>query len=132
MVSLLGIDYGTKNIGLSLTSTPIAEPFTILPNNSKLLAKLQSICQKHQISRIILGISEGVMAQKSQAFGEQLKKSLKIPIEFHDETLSSHQAKQFLQHAKKILRNKPQDAYQATVMLQDYLDTQVDRPLNKV
>jgi len=66
------------------------------------------------------------MAQKSREFGQRLQQTLGLPVKFHDETLSSHEAKQKLRHAKKSLRDQPQDAYQATVMLQDYLDTHTD------
>ncbi len=123
MQHFLGIDYGDKNIGVSMATTPLAEPLTVLKNHPPVTQELRLLCQQHRIDTIIVGISEGQMAAKSREFGEHLQPATGLPVKFHDETLTSHEANQKLQHAKKSLRQKPQDAYQATLMLQDYLDT---------
>lgn len=125
-MNFLGIDFGLKHIGISLATTILAEPLTILDNDKSSAQKINLLCQQHQIGIVIIGVSEGKMAQKSREFGQRLQQTLGLPVKFHDETLSSHEAKQKLRHAKKSLRDQPQDAYQATVMLQDYLDTHTD------
>lgn len=125
MSNILGIDYGTKIIGVSLATTIIAEPLIILDNDSDAISQLVEICQSYHVDTIVIGMSEGDMGQRTKEFAQVLAQKIAIPIEFHDETLSSYTAQQMLLHAKKSLRDEPQDAFQATVMLQDYLDTHI-------
>ena len=66
MANLLGIDYGTECLGIAIATTPLAEPLLILDNNVDLFNKLQQICQEQAITKIIIGLSEGEMAQKTQ------------------------------------------------------------------
>ena len=122
MPHFLGIDYGTKIIGVSIATTPLAEPLTILENQPEAILKIGQLCDQEHIDALVVGVSEGEMAQKSREFGKQLARTLNLPVHYQDETLTSHQANQNLSHAKKSRRAKPQDAYQATVMLQEYLD----------
>lgn len=123
MTSFLGIDYGTKKIGLSLATTNLAEPLTTIPNNDSFLSSLNTICQSHHISSIIIGLPQGSLVSKIKAFAKNIHSHLKIPVILHDETLSSHEANNKLMHTKRQKRSLPQDAYQATIILQDYLDT---------
>ena len=118
----MGIDYGKKNLGISIAATPLAEPLTILDNNASSIHAIRLLCRQHRIDKIIIGVSEGTMAKNSRAFGSQLQ-TIGLPVEFHDETLTSYEANLKLRHTKKSVRSEPQDAYQATLILQDYLDT---------
>lgn len=120
---LLGIDYGRSYIGLALAETSLAEPLVIFDNNQDFLPHLTSICQQHRVEAIIIGLSEGALAAETKTFAHQVKAATNLPVIFHDETLTSHEARAKLLHAKRSLRDNPQDAYQASVMLQDYLDT---------
>jgi len=121
----LGIDYGRKNIGLSLANSFIAEPLLVLSNNSQFLSKLQTLIKKHSVDQLVIGLSENKMAQETKKFAATLTSNLNLPLRFHDETLTSRQAQSKLAHKKKSHRQKPQDAYQATLMLQDYLDSKM-------
>ncbi len=123
MAVILGIDYGQKNIGVAIATTPLAEPLTVLDNDSQLFDHLNNIIQAEAAESIIIGISEGEMARLTQEFGQKLAQVTQIPIKYYDETLSSYEAKQKLSHASWSKRTQPQDAYQATIMLQNYLDS---------
>lgn len=127
MRHVLGIDYGEERVGISIATTSLAEPHVVLENKLGIMGKIHEICTQKKIEAVIIGISEGEMAQKSQDFGKKLAVAIAIPVEYHDETLTSYEANEKLRHTKKSRRNKPQDAYQAALMLQDYLDTQVKK-----
>ena len=123
MANFLGIDYGRKYLGLALATTPLAEPVAFWENNETVLPRLKKISQKHQVDTIVIGISEGAMAEETKTFAQKVKQVCQQPVIFHDETLTSHEASLKLRHAKRSKRGRPQDAFQAALMLQDYLDT---------
>ena len=117
----LGIDYGEKRIGVAVSKGSLADPVAVIANDATAAAKIRKLAQDYGAEMIVVGISEGVMAQKSREFAAQLAE-MGLRVEFHDETLTSKQAQASLQHKSRQFRAKPQDAYQAAVMLQDWLD----------
>jgi putative Holliday junction resolvase len=121
-MNYLGIDYGTKRLGLALATTPLAEPLATISNNSRAIIKIRRLCQRHCINQIIIGVPEGQLNTPTRQFAQKLKQSFNLPIIFHHETLTSQQAKIKTLHKKRSQRTKPQDAYQASLILQDYLD----------
>ena len=122
MMNILGLDYGEKRVGVALAQTPIAEPVGIINNDARLIEEIKKLVQQYQIGLLVVGVSENVMAQKSREWGQRLKDA-GFKVEFQDETLSSHEASENLRHKTRSFRSKPQDAYQAAVMLQDWLDS---------
>jgi len=84
----------------------------------KAVAKIKKLAKEYGAEKIVIGMSEGIMAQKSRKFGDKLG----LKVEYHDETLTSKQAQANLKHKSRQFRSQPQDAYQAAVMLQDWLD----------
>lgn len=122
MKHYLGIDYGRKNIGIALATTPLADPLKVINNDQNTIPAIIKVISDNNIDTIVLGISENQMAIDTKQFAKNLKQKLSIPLVFQDETLSSHLAQKKLLHTKKSSRSKPQDAYQAALMLQGYLD----------
>ena len=116
----LGIDYGKARIGVAVAQTPLAEPVGVINNDPEAVAKINQLAQDYGAELIVVGISEGNMAEKSREFGRQLG----LKVIYHDETLTSQQAAANLAHKSRQFRSQPQDAYQAAVMLQDWLDSQ--------
>jgi putative Holliday junction resolvase len=121
---LLGIDYGEKNLGLAIASGPLAEPLESLKRDKKIFEKINQISGRLGIDLIVVGISEGEMAEKTKLFSFELSRKLNLPIEFQDETLSTRLAIQMLREgrAKKKKRRGPPHAYAAAIILQEYLD----------
>lgn len=126
MANYLAIDFGFRYLGLAVNIGNLAEPLTTIDRkiSQQLILKLSRLCQQHQIDSLIIGISEGRMAQKSRQFGKWLQAELKLPIIFFDETLSTWEAERLLIEAKKSLKKKKQMIHQvaATVILQSFLD----------
>lgn len=124
MKKILAIDYGTKRLGLAVNQFGLAEPLMILKNNQNLIKNLLKVLKEEKIELILLGLSENKMAQKTKTFAQKLKQEASIPLEFVDETLSSHQVHQKLSnsHMKLKKRQGPIDHYAAAEFLQEWLD----------
>lgn len=126
---LLSIDFGTRNIGLGIARGPLAEPYKLVTGNwSKkeswhyAIDQINQICQKEEIDKIIVGISENIMAQMTKDFVEELKKEINLPVEFIDETLSSHEMHLKLKSSKNKKKQGPIDHFVAAELLQEWID----------
>lgn len=120
MANILGIDYGTVRIGLAVARGPLAEPLAIIANNQQTISKLQVICQQENIELLVVGISEGKMAEQTKEFVSELTKVVNVPVEFTDETLSSYEM-----HINRRNINKNDryiDHLVAAQLLQNWLD----------
>ncbi len=115
-MTVLGIDYGAKRIGVAVAETNLAEPIGIVANDTATVEKIKQLAQQYQAELVVVGVAE-----KSQEFGAKLKQA-GLKVKWHDETLSSQETEVKLKHKSRSFRSKPQDAYQAAVMLQDWLD----------
>lgn len=120
----LGIDFGEKNIGLAIASGPLAEPLQNLKNTAEIFKQIRQICKRIGVDKIVIGISEGKMAQKTENFAKKLQTNLQIPVVFQDETLTTKLTTQKLKAAgaKRKKRRGPEHAFAASLILQDYLD----------
>lgn len=118
---ILGIDYGRRKIGIAYSEGGLAEPVRVLVANSfnDAFNKVKELAAEFQVEKIVVGISEGEMGEESKKFAE------KIGAETFDETLTSQDAQRLSMEAgishKK--RRGMEDAYAASLMLQNYLDS---------
>lgn len=121
---ILGIDFGIKNIGLAIASGPLAEPLTQIQNSKEIITKMSQVCERLDVEKIVIGISEGTMASKTKKFATNLEKRIKIPVILQDETLTSKAAVRKLveANAKKKKRIGPKHSFAAAIILQDHLD----------
>lgn len=124
----LGIDYGLKKIGLAVAEGKLAEPLTVLRVNTDEEA-INKIKLLGKFDKVIVGISEGRTAQTTKLFVEKLQNQLSIPIEVFDETLSTHEAQELSRQTgmNRKKRKNMEDAFAATIMLQNYLDLSADK-----
>ncbi len=139
-MSILGIDYGAKKIGLAKSdqNNYLALPLEILPNSGKekVLQRLKSICQEEQIEKIVIGVPISLQPDKRQTFWRQkdlqnkqmrevlafiewLKSNVDIPVDIEDERLSTKMANGL---RKDLVKKGPDDAVAAMLILQSYLD----------
>jgi len=124
---ILGIDYGIRNLGFAVSDGDLAEPLKtkkILSFNEALTIVAKTARQL-KASKIVIGISEGAMAEKTRLFADTIKKKLKIPVVLWDETLSSYQSRQYLAREKITLakRKQKEHIFSACIILQNYLDS---------
>jgi putative Holliday junction resolvase len=134
MLKFLGIDYGTKRIGLAANIASLVEPLFVIDNKTdtshpivdeKSLTQIAKICEEKKIDKIVLGLSEALMAQKIKFFSSLLEEKIKLPIVLVDETLSSHEVGRRMKEAgfKLKKRQGPIDHYSAALILEDFLET---------
>ncbi len=131
-MNILSIDYGTKRIGVAVATSPIAEPLGIITNSKnprisdvitdQALKQIEKLLSEFSVEKILVGISEGLMADKTRLFIAKLKERTELPIEEVDETLTSVEAGNRLKEKKRISHKEMKDHLAAAVMLQDYLD----------
>ena len=133
MSRYLGIDYGEKRIGLSLSDPLkiIASDYDVLENDNikNVLNKLEKIIKEKEVEKIILGFpynmngTVGFQAEIVLNFKKELEK-FEIPIILVDERESSKKAESIMKELK--VNNKKirytSDKKAASIILQDYLD----------
>ena len=123
---MLGIDYGTKKIGLALTDENgrFASPYLVIPTNQETLKTVVDICQKEEIAKIVVGKSlnyEGTpnaVQAEAENFAKALVEATGLPIEFELEVLTTKQAE------RDIGRDELTDARAAALILKSYIDRQ--------
>lgn len=131
---LLGLDLGSKTIGLALSdlSRTIATPFETI-NRKKFTQdaeRLLAIIDHHQIGGLVLGLpvlmdgSEGPRCQSSRSFAANLLKIRDVPITFWDERLSTAAVTRTLLDADASRRRRAElvDKMAASYILQGALD----------
>ena len=129
----LGIDFGTKRVGLALSdrTNMIASPYKTLNYDSEndLVTQLETIVSENDIEILVLGLpinmkgEDTMQTTKVRDFKEILS-TLGIPIVFEDERLSSVSAiNSLMLQNVKTGHNKPEiDKTAAAIILQQYLD----------
>ncbi len=129
-MKIIGIDYGRKKIGVALSINGFVEPIKVLhlSNYQDGLQKIRSVVESESPEKIVVGVSEGEMGLEIEDFADDLAEMLSpTQIELFDETLSTKDAN-FIARESGVGRKKlkeMEDAYAATIMLQNYLDSSV-------
>lgn len=122
----LGIDYGRRKIGLAIADGRLAEPLKVIRySDIKILGeKIKQFIEKEKIEKVVIGISEGEMVKETRDFKKRLEKEVNISIDEFDETLTSQDAQTLSIQAgvNRKKRREMEDAYAATIILQNYLD----------
>lgn len=113
---ILGIDYGRRKIGLAIGVSGFSEPWKVVN-----FPEFKKILETEKFDRLVVGVSEGKMAEESKKFAEDLGAVT------YDETLSTKDAIRLSIEAGigRNRRKKMEDAYAASIMLQNYLDSQL-------
>jgi len=131
---LLGLDVGTKTIGLALSDVTrsIATPYetirrTKFTSDAKILV---DIVGKMEVGGLIIGLpinldgSEGPRAQSTRAFARNLAKHISLPMAFWDERLSTAAVERHLIEAGASRKRRAEvvDRMAAAYILQGALD----------
>lgn len=79
----MGIDYGTKNVGIALSdeSGSMAFPNTVIQNNVLLLKNIISIIQKERVEEIVIGYSLDKNGKPNSVHGEVEEIMLDLTLE---------------------------------------------------
>lgn len=130
----LGLDLGTKTLGVAISKTGIiANPYKLLKYNNEeydnLAKEVAGIVEKENVTEIALGLpknmnnTSGFATKRSEDFKIILEKYVNIPINFVDERLSTVEATNILL-ANDMSRKKRKniiDVTAAMIILDTYL-----------
>ena len=133
---VLAIDMGSKRVGLAVSDELRLTIRTLpaLPRTpwKRLLGSLAELCRKFDVRSIVLGLplrldgSEGDAAQEVRRVARNLQLSLKLPLFFQDERLTSKEAESSLR-ARGLqgfeISNRV-DSEAASIILSDFLEMQ--------
>jgi putative Holliday junction resolvase len=128
----LGIDYGTKRIGLALSDEGgrFASPYLVLPAaDQSIIAKIKSICEKEGVEKIIIGESRDFkgrpnpVMKKIVKFRERLAAVTTLPLDYEPEFLTSSEARRLPEGGEgEMIKDGLLDARAAALILKSYID----------
>ena len=126
----LGIDYGTKRIGIAISDEngEFAFPKMIV-GPQEVVEKVAELVAQEQIGGIVIGKSvasnglENEMAIAAEAFRAKLSLHINVPVYFQQEGYSSMEAHRYQTDAGS------RDDSAAAIILQRFLDTNVKRDI---
>lgn len=108
-MNYLAIDYGTKRIGLAMSTMDIISTLPAIKNDSNFLQKLSKIIEENKIEKIFVGVSEGDFAEQTKSFVAKLSSVLQLPIETVEEAVSTIEATEIYLKNKKKKKNYKAD-----------------------
>jgi putative Holliday junction resolvase len=123
-MKLLGIDYGTKKVGIAISdeSGHFAFPYTKLKNDKNLIKGIADICQQEKVGLIVVGQpidyhgKDNPIMEDIKAFALKLAEAVNLSVKFENEILTSKEAEQVLG------RDEDTDARAASLILKSYID----------
>ena len=123
-MNLLGIDFGTRRVGLAWVDTDIGAvlPFGLISgsNLAELREKLLKIIDQEKPDKIIFGLpltlenQESTNAERVRKFAKEIQETAGVAIDFFDERFSSQMADRFVGESSR-------DEMSAVMILQDYI-----------
>lgn len=137
MSRILGLDYGSKTVGVAVTDALgwTAQGVEIIRRKSesktrKTLARIDELIEKYEVTEIILGYpvmlsgDEGVRVEMCKLFKADLERRTGLPVTFWDERLTTVEAYEIMTELgipKKDWKEYV-DMIAAQRILQGYLD----------
>ena len=130
--SLLGLDYGSRRIGVAAADLDRCIAFAIGTHeegkDGSVFDFLGRLIRDREISKIVVGLpltasgQEGESAAKARRFARRLNEEFGLPVVLWDERYTSQEADRWL--ADRPRRDKKErDAMAAEIILQSYLDS---------
>lgn len=122
----MGIDYGSKNVGIALTDEgcQMAFPHSVLPNDSNLQTAIENLIAQQEVSEIVIGHSlnrEGEpnpIHTRVEGLMTDLTLSIGLPIHLQPEQYTTQEA------VRLQGKNAQVDASAAAIILNSYLTQQ--------
>ena len=102
MPRILALDHGSARCGCAISdpsgtlATPL--PAVVRPDSKKGLAALARTVEEHGVDRVVVGLpltlrgEEGEQATAARTFAQRLERRLTVPVELHDERLTTRLA----------------------------------------
>lgn len=102
MARILALDHGSARCGCAISdptgtlATPL--PAVERPDTKRGLARLARLVEEQAAERVVIGLpltlrgDEGAQASRARAFAEALERRISIPVDLHDERLTTRLA----------------------------------------
>jgi len=133
----LGVDLGTKRIGLALSEPEggVVSPLLVLDacaDAAGNAAAILEVAHRYAAGAIVIGLplnmdgTEGPQSRLSRQLAKAIRRAGHLPVHLHDERLTSHAAGQRLA-GRELSRQKKkarQDAVAAQILLESFLENQ--------
>ena len=135
---ILGLDVGRRRVGVAISdaSGTLARPLKTLQIDEATIIDIVAsevfrlAAEDDGLATVVVGLPRSLDGSKNEqtreveAFVEELRPRLPIPVEYEDERLSSREAENRLAMRERDWRKRKAklDAAAAAVILQDYLD----------
>ncbi len=132
----LGIDHGTRRVGLSYgddlgVATPL--PALVDADPAKRWASLLALIKQRRITDLVIGYpinmdeTVGQKAKEAEALAAKLKAETSLPAHLIDERLTSYEAESTMSKSQRrdVRASGIIDSRAATLILQDYLNQKV-------
>ena len=138
MTRIMGLDYGSKTVGVAISDelgiTAQGVETITRSEEGKLrrtLARIAELSQEYRINRIILGYpknmdnSAGARVKKTEEFADMVRRRTGLPVVFWDERLTTVSAERVLMESgvRREKRKAVIDKIAAVLILQNYLDS---------
>ncbi len=135
---IMGLDYGTKTVGVAISDELLItaqgiETITRKEENKlrKTCARIEALIEEYDVEKIVLGLPKhmnndiGTRAEAAIAFGEMLTRRTGLEVVMWDERLTTVEAERTLIESKvrREDRKKYIDKIAAVFILQGYLDS---------
>jgi putative holliday junction resolvase len=133
---IMGIDFGTKKLGIALSDDggTLAFPKSIIMNDSNLIGEIKKLISENEVGSIVIGESvnnDGVhndVMKKIIPFKEMLEEETGLSVHYQKEFMTSVFARHAIPEKQNVARKvgkgvqKNIDDSAAALILQRYLD----------
>ena len=138
MMRIMGLDYGTKTVGVAVSdplgiTAQAVETVTRKDENKlrKTLARIESLATEYGVEKFVIGFPKhmnndiGERAEKTMEFRDMLLRRTGLEVELWDERLTTVAAERVLMESKVRRENRKKyiDKIAAVFILQGYLDS---------
>ncbi len=131
---ILGLDPGERRVGVAIADleTRFARPLEVIDlQTTDAIARIGTLVEEHAVALVGVGLPLGLSGDAGPAvaaqsrFIEDLRDRVEVPIEEHDERLTTVLAERALKEAgvSRSSRKGLRDAIAAQIILQSYLDS---------
>jgi putative Holliday junction resolvase len=137
VIRLMGLDVGSRTVGVAVSDMLgwTAQGIEIIRINEEEkqfgIDRVKELVEHYEVTGFVLGLPKnmnntlGPRAQASQDYGELLKQTFDLPVDFEDERLTTVEAERMLVEEADTSRKKRKkviDKLAASLILQNYLD----------
>lgn len=133
-MSIIGIDFGARRIGVAVSESGIiATPHSVIRNEGDAVEKVAHVGSELEADLYVVGIARRAITaageERFRTFADALRQKTCKAVVLWDETLTTVEASEQLRAAGRSRRDAEReiDMHAAAVILQSYLDAQSRR-----